>query len=110
MFEVTILACSRSDSHTRRMLGLQRIAETLVGCTQFLGMHPRFASHGHKIRIAIPPRQHMQMQMPRNAGARSPAEVHPEVDSVGFVSRAEDGLHLLCQGHDFLEGTGLAQM
>src|SRR5208283_3324112 len=93
---VISLAPSSEESEARDRFfssSPQRLPQLLKRVLQFLRMHARLARHGHEIRISDPSRQHVQMQVPRHAGAGGLPQIHSQVHSVGRVTRAQSRLH-----------------
>src|SRR5437867_12946268 len=53
--------------------------ELVVAGTQALGQDPRLGDRRHEVRIGAPAREHVHVQMTRDAGTRRVAEVGTEV-------------------------------
>src|SRR6266511_2720452 len=91
--------CSSLMSRRPYSRSRPRRAHLLPAGAQVLGEHARLGDGGHEVRVAVPPRQRVQVDVPGDARAGRAPEVHPDVDSVGCVRRLERGDRLLRQGH-----------
>src|SRR5580658_991981 len=84
----------------------QRATDPFPRHIQRLRQNTSLPHHRKKIRIRHPPRQHMHMNMSRDASPRSLADVHPQVNSVGVVELAQHRLHALAKTHHFVSRFG----
>src|SRR5258708_8723552 len=88
----------------------QRLGETFESSLQVLRVHPRLTRHGHKIRIANPARQRVQVQMPGNAGPCGTAQIHSKVHPVRVVFLPIRAFHDLRQLHHLRQGFRVTQI
>src|ERR1700730_10451581 len=71
-------------------------------------MNACLARDSHKVRIAEPPWQHVQMDVAGNTGTCSASKVHAEIHAVWFVICSIDGLDSLREAHYFAQSIRIA--
>lgn len=71
---------------------------------QRFGQHPGFADDADEIGVRYPARQNVHVDVSHHAGPRSSSDIHAEIDAVGSIERAQNGLHPLRQNHHFVGG------
>ena len=69
--------------------GLQMVVERL----QRLGNHPHVLQEGHEIRVAVPPRDEMPMQVAGEPRSRRPPEIESDVKAVRTQHAAVKARH-----------------
>ena len=79
-----------SLGHRSRPLRPRR-AHLVVARRQVLGHHPGLGDRGHEVRVAVPPRQGVQVQVAGHAGTGGAPEVGADVHAVGPVGPLERG-------------------
>ena len=62
----------------------QRSAQLASQLPQGLGHDRRVGQHRHEVRVALPPGDHVDMQMPQNSGAGDFSQVDADVESIGL--------------------------
>lgn len=78
--------------------------EALAGGFEVLGEDAGFGDGGHKVGIADPAGQDVEVQVPGYASACCLAEVHAQVHAVRPVERRHDALGLLGKIHQLMGG------
>src|SRR5579862_1821550 len=79
--------------------GSQRLAHPLVGDAQLLGFEAGLGNGGHEVGVAYPARQHVEVEVPGDAGTRSAPYVHTDVVAVGMVEALENRLQAAREFH-----------
>ena len=69
----------------RRAQAVKAAMQALVGFVQIFGKNPRFADRGDETDVARPARQHVHVNMAGDACAGALADVHSDVQPLGFV-------------------------
>ncbi len=95
----TLKSFLTAHAHQRSCLLRQCLLHLRVGDFQVFRMHPRLANRRHEIRIAKPPRQRVQMQVPGNTRSGSSSQVHSQIHAIGLVIDGKRRLHSLRQAH-----------
>ena len=85
----------------------ERLAQFFVGGGEFFGLDAGFGDDGHEIRVALPARQYVQVQVAGDAGASGPAQVHAQIVSLGMVNFLKRGMNALGDAHHFGEHLGI---
>ena len=81
----------------------ERVAQSCGRPRQLLGQHARLADHRHEVRVAVPARHHVQMQMVEHARAGGLAEIQPHVEAVRMIDRGQRLLGALRERHELRE-------
>ncbi len=63
---------------------MKRLQQFPVGLIHCLGYYLDISQHRHEVGIAIPPGHDVGMDMLVNPGASYPAQVHSDVEVLGF--------------------------
>ena len=71
----------------------------MIGGGEVFREHSCLADRRHEVCIANPTRQDVDVDVVRNAGARSVTEIHANIEPCGFIGFAEGGLTALRQIH-----------
>src|SRR5829696_4003628 len=66
---------------------------------QIFRQDPHIADNGHEIRVAVPPRHQMYVQVIDDAGAGRPAQIDADVDALRFVRLGQRHLGMPGQSH-----------
>src|SRR6266849_6792912 len=99
-FYVPVRACCSEEGRAKPVVRGLQIFRVDAGLT----------SHGHKVRIAGPARQGVQVQVSRHSRSGGAPQIHAKVHSVRFVGRAESRLDALRELHHLFQCLRRAQV
>src|SRR3989338_2291281 len=87
----------------------EKRAQPIIAVQQMLGNDFRLADHRHEVRVSLPARHHVPVEMILHPRPGATAEVHPQIDAPGLQRRENNG-HRGAQGGTevmvFLPGEG----
>src|SRR5207245_2388759 len=98
------IAASAATARPRGPARSERGGEPIVRGVEGLGEYPRVADHGHEVRVPVPARDHVEVEVSEYAGTGNASLVGAQVEPVGVIGapqRPYRGLH---------EVHGLAQL
>src|SRR5207245_7482058 len=77
----------------------ERRGEPIVRGVEGLGEHPRVADHGHEVRVPVPARDHVEVEVSAYAGTGNASLVGAQVEPVGVIGAPQRPYRALHEVH-----------
>src|ERR1700687_459699 len=99
-------AMRRLRPHPALQVLSQRLPYSLPRHVQRLWQHPGFADDADEISVRCPAWKNVHVDVSNHTGPRGSSDIHAEIDAIGSIERAQNGLHPLSQNHHLVGGIG----